>query len=99
MFYLGIVVDLPKSFKDSEEFHGGFSGGSDSKEYTCNAGHLGSIPGLGRSPGGGKDNPLWYSCLEHSMDGEAWLAAVHRVTKSWTQLSDLFLDQPRKAHL
>ena len=39
--------------------------GSDSKESTCNAGDLGSIPGLGRSPGGGDDNPLHYSCLEN----------------------------------
>ena len=41
-----------------------FFGGSDSKESTCNAGNLGSIPGLGGSPGGGNGNPLWYSCLE-----------------------------------
>ena len=58
MFYLGIVVDLPKSFKDSEEFHGGFSGGSDSKEFACKAGDLGLIPESGRSPGGGHGNPL-----------------------------------------
>ena len=43
----------------------GFSGGSDSKESTCNEGDLGSIPGLGRSPGGGHDNSLQYSCLEN----------------------------------
>jgi len=42
----------------------GFLGGSDSKEYTCNAGDLGSIPGLGRSPGEGHGNPLQFSCLE-----------------------------------
>ena len=65
MFYLGIVVDLPKSFKDSKEFHGGFSGGSDSKEYTCNAGDLGLIPGLGISPGGGHSNSIQHSCLEN----------------------------------
>ena len=41
-----------------------FSGGSDSKESACNAGDLGSISGLGRSPGGGHGNPLQYSCLE-----------------------------------
>ena len=68
MFYLGIVVDLPKSFKDSKEFHGGFSGGSDSKEYTCNAEDLGSIPGLGRFPGEGNINPLQYSCPENPMN-------------------------------
>ena len=41
------------------------SGGSDSKESTCNAGDLGSVPGFGRSPGGGHGNPLQYSCLEN----------------------------------
>ena len=43
-----------------------------------------SIPGLGRSPGGGHGNPLKYSCLENSMDREAWLAVMHRITKSQT---------------
>ena len=43
----------------------GFPGGSDGKESTCSSGHLGSIPGLGRSPGGGHGNPLQYSCLEN----------------------------------
>ena len=43
----------------------GFLGGSDSKESTCSAGDLGSIPGLGRSPGGGHGNALQYSCLEN----------------------------------
>ena len=47
----------------------------------------GSIPGLGRSPGGGHGNPLQYSCLENSMDKGAWRATVHGVTKSWTQQS------------
>ena len=42
----------------------GFPGGSDSKELICNVGNLGSIPGLGRSTGGGHGNPLQYSCLE-----------------------------------
>ena len=44
------------------------------------------IPGLGRSPGGGHDNPLQYSCLENPRDRGAWWATVHRVTKSRTQL-------------
>ena len=48
---------------------------------------LGSIPGLGRSSGGGNGNPLQYSCLENSMDGGAWLATVHGVSKSLKQLS------------
>ena len=45
-------------------------------------------PGLGRSPGEGNGNPLQYSCLENSMDGGAWWATVHGVTKSRTRLSD-----------
>ena len=50
----------------------GFPGGSDSKETACNVGDLGSIPGLGRSPGEGNGNPLQYSCLENPMEGRAW---------------------------
>ena len=50
----------------------GFPGGSDDKASVCNAGDLGSIPGLERSPGEGSGNPLQYSCLENSMDGGAW---------------------------
>ena len=45
-----------------------FPGGSESEEPTCNAGNLGSIPGLGRSPGGGHGNPLQYSCLENPQE-------------------------------
>ena len=52
------------------------------------AGDLGSIPGLGRSPGGGNGNPLQYSCLENFMDREAWWATVFGVARSWTHLSD-----------
>ena len=59
-----------------------------SEESACNAGDLGSIPGSGRSPGGGNGYPLQYSCLENSMDRGAWWAAVHGVTKSRTRLSD-----------
>ena len=47
----------------------GFLGGSDGKESACNVGDLGSIPGLGRSPGRGHGNTLWYSCLENP-DGQ-----------------------------
>ena len=50
---------------------------------------MGSIPGLGRSPGGGHGNPLQYSCLENPMDRGAWWATVHGVAESWTQLKDL----------
>ena len=66
----------------------GFPGGSDGKVSVYNVGDPGSIPGSGRSPGEGNGNPLQYSCLENSMDGGAWWATVHRVAKSWTQLSD-----------
>ena len=51
-------------------------------------GDQGSIPGLGRSSGEGRGNPLQYSCLENSMDREAWRATVHGVAKSQTQLSN-----------
>ena len=59
------------------------------KESACNTGDLrdpGSIPGLGRSPGGGHGTPLQYSCLEYLMDRGALWASVHSVTKSRTQL-------------
>ena len=46
----------------------GFPGSPDGKESACNAGDLGSIPGLGKSPGEGNGNPLQYSCLENPMD-------------------------------
>ena len=54
----------------------GFPGGSDGKESACNAGDLGSIPELGRSPGGGRGDPLQYSCLENPMDRGAWLQLI-----------------------
>ena len=57
----------------------GFSGGSAGKEFVCNVGDLGSILGLGRSPGGRKGYTFQYSGLENSMDG-----IVHGFRKSWT---------------
>ena len=57
------------------------------KNLPANAGDMrdaGSIPGLGRSPGGGHGNPLQYSCLKNPMDRGAWRATVHGVTKRWT---------------
>ena len=62
--------------------------GSVGRESACNEGDLGSIPGSGRSPGEGNDNPLQFSCLENSVDKGVWWATVHRVTKSHTWLSD-----------
>ena len=61
----------------------GFPCGSVGKESTCSAGDLGSIPGLGRSPGEGMGYPLQYSGLENSMD-----STVHGVARGRTQLSD-----------
>ena len=66
----------------------GFPGGSAVKNQPANVGDVGSIPGLGRFPGGGNDNPLQYSCLKNSMDRGAWRATVCGVTKSQTQLRD-----------
>ena len=88
-----IVHGVAKSRTQLSNFHFNnnifsFPDGSMVKESTWNAGYPGSIPGLGRSPGGGHGNPLQYSCLENLMSREAWQAAVHGVTKSWTQLSD-----------
>ena len=67
-----------------------FPGGTVVKNPSANtgdAGDVGSIPGLGRSPGGGNGNPLQYSCLGNPMDRGAWSITVHGVSKSGTQLS------------
>ena len=66
---------------------GNITSGSDGKASAYNAGDLGLIPGLGRSPGEGNGNPLQYSCLESSMDVGAWQAPVHGAAKSWIRLS------------
>ena len=63
----------------------GFPCGSAGKEFACNVGDLGSIPGLGRPPGEGKGCPLQYYGLENSID-----CIVHGVTKSRTRLSDFY---------
>ena len=57
------------------------------KNLPANAGDIrdaDSVTGSGRSPGGGHNNPLQYSCLENPVDRGAWRATVHRVAKSWT---------------
>ena len=62
------------------------------KNLLSNAGNTrdeGSIPGSGRSPGGGHGNSLQYSCLENPMAGGAWWATVYRVVESWTRLERL----------
>ena len=60
----------------------GFPGGSDGKDFACNVGDSSWIPGSGGSPGEGNGNTFLYSCLENSMDREAWWATVHGVEKS-----------------
>ena len=69
------------------------------KNLPVNAGHIrdvGSIPGLGRSPGEGHSYPLQYSCLENPMDRGTWRATVHRVAKSQTQLKQLSTHVPKE---
>ena len=66
----------------------GFPGGSVVKNPPANTGDMVLIPGSGRSPGEGNGSPLQYSCPGNTMDGGAWWATVHRVTKSRTQLSN-----------
>ena len=66
-----------------------FLGSSDRRESARNVGDLGSIPGLGRSPGGGNGNPLQCSCLENPRDGGAWWATVYEVARSRTRLKQL----------
>ena len=62
----------------------GFPGVIVLKNLPANDGDTDSIPGLGKSPGVGNGNPLQYSCLENSMDGEIWQAIVHRISQSDT---------------
>ena len=71
--------------------HQGSPGGSAGKESTCNVGDLALIPGLGRSPGEGKDYPLQYFGLENSMD-----CIIHRFSnpQSWTGLNDFQFHYP-----
>ena len=55
----------------------GFPVGSEVKTPPADTGDVGSVPGLGRSPGEGNGNPLQHFCLEDPMDGGAWVATVH----------------------
>ena len=70
----------------------GVPDGSDGKEYACNAGDLGSVPGLGRSSAEGNGNPLQCPCLENPMDGGAWQAAVHDLFLDFTSESKFFFE-------
>ena len=64
----------------------GFSGGTQVIKNAGDAGDMGSVPGLGRSPGGGNGHPLQHSCLENPMDRGVWWATVQRVAKSRKQI-------------
>ena len=70
--------------------------GSDGKASACNAGDLGLIPGLGRSPREGNDNPLQYSCLGNSMNREDWRATNYRVAKRILSKSFLIIQKKKK---
>ena len=77
--------DCNKAPFKTELPHKGFPGGSVVKNPPASAGHTGSIPGWGRSPGEGNGNPLQDSCLQSSMDRGAWGTRVQGVTKSQTE--------------
>ena len=64
----------------------GKQSGSDGKEFACNTGDRGSIPGLGRSAGEGHGNPLQYPWPENPMDRGAWQATVHGLAQSRTRM-------------
>ena len=70
--YMIVLVFLYPFVIDIFLLSSGFPGGSDVKASDYTVGDLGSIPGLGRSPGDGNGNPLQYSCLENPTDGGAW---------------------------
>ena len=84
----GIFLSLKKNeFESGLVRWGSFSGGSVVRNPPANIGDprdASSIPGSGRSPGGGKGNPFQYSCLKTSMDRGVWKATVLWAAKSWT---------------
>ena len=81
--FISQICSLSQTWFDRE----GFPGGSAVKNLRARAGDTGLIPGMERSPGVGNGNPLQYSCQENSKNRGAWRAAIHGVTKNWTQLS------------
>ena len=93
------ILDISKNL----EWAFGFPGSSKGKESARNTGDLCSIPGSGRSPGEGNDNPLQYSCLESSMDRGSWqVCIVDGVAKRHEQVTNLhffFLDTLLQIHL
>ena len=87
MIYINIIIPAKPFLQPLQVYKVafyalGFTDGLDGKESACNAGDLGLISGLGRSPGEGNCYPVQYSGMENSME------LVHGVAKSWTRLSD-----------
>ena len=76
----------------------GFPGSSAGKESACNMGHLGLIPVLGRSHGGGHDNPLLYSCLENPSEERSLVGYSPWGCESQTRLKQLSTHTPSQAH-
>ena len=96
-----LLINFWKCFLEISKLFslGDFPGGASSREPVClfkRCRRLGSVPGLGRSLGGGHGNPLQYSCLDNPMDRGACWAMVHRVTKSWTWLKPLEMQAPKE---
>ena len=80
-----IVQEVAKSRTQLSDFTyslKGFLRGSNGKESACDAGDPGSVPGLGRSPGGGNGNPLQYSCLDNPMDRGDGRAIIHGLQRA-----------------
>ena len=91
-FFLKPLANVVEKLLYTYVYKWNFPGSSKSKVSACNAEDLGLIPGWGKSPGEGHGNPLWYSCLENSMDRGTWWGlkeGAHGVSKSQTQLSNL----------
>ena len=87
IFFLNMHTNRKKRNWTSISHHVGFPGGSVVKNPTANSGEVGSVSGLGRSPGGGNHNPLKYSCQGNPMDRGGWWATVHAIAKSQIRLS------------
>ena len=111
LLWRNIYLDFMDSFKQSQMFPCGSSYkiydleepvGAVVKESNCRVGgtgDMGSIPGLGRSPGERNGNPLQYSCLGSPMDRGAWWATVHGVAESRTRLSTEYICIPQGSSL
>ena len=85
-------MNLPRISQGSKMLFLSFLVAQTINKSACDAGDLGLIPGLGRSLGEGNGYPLQYACLGNLVDRGPWLATVHGVTKSWTQLSNYHLN-------